>query len=141
MDLMPIAMLDIVHQGWTGGFVVLFALLIGHAVADFALQGDFLAIAKNRHANLDRFFGKDNAPPHVWIWALGAHSLIHAGFVWLVTGSVVLGAAEMLLHWVIDYAKSEGRTSFSFDQLLHIACKLVYAILIAAGVSWVFWSP
>ncbi len=45
MDLIPIAILDIVHQGWMGGFVVLFALLIGHAVADFALQGDFLAIA------------------------------------------------------------------------------------------------
>ncbi|MEP4079785.1 DUF3307 domain-containing protein [Haloferula sp.] len=141
MDFTPIAFLDISHQGWMGGFVVLFALVIGHAVADFALQGDFLAIAKNRHANLDRFFGKDGAPPHVWVWALGAHSLIHAGAVWFITGSVVLGAAELVLHWVIDYAKSEGHTNFSIDQLLHLVCKLIYSLLIAMGVGWVYWTP
>lgn len=136
-----VACLDIVHQGWMGGLVVFFALVIGHAVADFALQTDFIAIAKNPHANLERFFGKDDVPPHVWIWALGAHAMIHSAAVWLVTGSVVLAAAESVLHWVIDCAKSEGLTSFSADQLLHIGCKLVYAALIAAGVSWVFWTP
>jgi len=141
MGFNAIASLEIVHHGWLGGAVVLFALVIGHAVADFALQGDFIAIAKNRHANLDRFFGKDGAPPHVWIWALGAHSLIHAGAVWLVTGSVVLGAAELVLHWIIDYAKSEGHTNFSVDQLLHLACKLIYAVLIAANVGWISWTP
>ena len=136
-----IACLDVTHQGWLGGLVVLFALIIGHAVADFALQTDFLAAAKNQHANLDRFFGKEGAPPHVWVWALGAHSLIHAAAVWLITGSVVLAAIESVLHWLIDYAKSEGHTSFSVDQMLHLACKLLYAILIGMGVSWIHWAP
>ena len=136
-----IACLDVTHQGWLGGLVVLFALVIGHAVADFALQTDFIAIAKNPHANLDRFFGKEGVPPHVWIWALGAHSLIHSAAVWLITGSVVLAAVEAVLHWLIDYANSEGLTNFSVDQLLHIGCKLLYAVLIATGVSWVLWTP
>lgn len=136
-----IALTSLSGEGWAGGLVMLFALVIGHAIADFALQTDFLASAKNRHAQLDRFFGKDRTPPHVWFWALGAHSLIHAAAVWIITGSVVLAAAELVLHWVIDYAKCEGHTNFSVDQLLHLACKLVYAILIASGASWVMWSP
>jgi hypothetical protein len=141
MTFIPVALLDVVHQGWLGGLVVLFALVIGHAVADFALQTEFIAVAKNPHADLSQFFGKEGVPPNVWIWALGAHSLIHSAAVWLITGSVVLAAAEAILHWLIDYAKSEGITNFSVDQLCHISCKLIYAILIATGVSWVFWTP
>jgi hypothetical protein len=124
-------------------WVAMFALAIGHALADFALQGDFLSQAKNRHADVARFFGERSQPRGLWVHALTAHALIHAGTVWLITGSVVLGTIELIVHWLIDYAKCENWTSFSTDQLLHLACKAGYAWLLATGTlaSWIAWSP
>jgi hypothetical protein len=112
--------------------VVFFALAIGHALADFALQGDFLSTAKNRHADAARFFGESGAPKGLWVHALAAHSLIHAGAVWIVTGSVVLAAVELIAHWLIDFVKCEGWTNFTADQFLHLGCKLAYAIALTA---------
>ena len=119
-----------------GALLVFLALAIGHAIADFPLQGLFLSEAKNRHGDLSNYF-KNEMPRGVWIHALTAHSLIHAGAVWLITGSVVLALIELVLHWVIDFAKCEGWTGFNTDQLLHYLCKLSYAALIWLGVSWI----
>jgi hypothetical protein len=140
---MTAALLSDLPTGAATFWVVLFALAIGHALADFALQGDFLAQAKNRHADLARFFGEKSQPRDLWIHALTAHSLIQAGSVWLVTGSVVLGAVEFVLHWLIDLAKGEEWTSFSLDQYLHLACKVLYAALIASGSfsGIIQWAP
>lgn len=121
--------------------VVLFALVIAHAIADFPLQGEFLAKAKNRHADLSGIFGKIPVPPNLWVHALTAHSLVHAGAVWLVTGSVALGAVELVIHWIIDFTKCENWTSFTADQLLHIVCKITFAALLYVGPAWVTWTP
>jgi hypothetical protein len=99
---------------------MLFALLVGHALADYPLQGDFLAQAKNRNTSLGRMY---------WPWALGAHSLINGGAVFLVTGSLVLGLAETAVHAAIDFAKCETWISFDADQALHLACKAVWWVL------------
>ena len=112
-----------------GMLLVFLALAIGHAVTDFPLQGPFLSDAKNRHADISAYFNKET-PPGVWLHALTAHSLIHSGAVWLITGSAVLAVVELVLHWLIDYAKCEGWTGFNTDQLLHYVCKLAYAMLI-----------
>ena len=120
-------------QTWSQGLQVLFALAIGHALADFPLQGDFLAMCKNRR-HLIRL--KDpNRPPSMWITCMAAHCLIHAGMVWAVTGSAILGAVEFVIHWVLDTVKCEGKTDFSFDQFLHLACKIVYVI--AGMAHWI----
>jgi Protein of unknown function (DUF3307) len=120
-------------QTWSQGLQVLFALAIGHALADFPLQGDFLAMCKNRRY-LIRL--KDpNRPPSMWITCMAAHCLIHAGMVWAITGSAVLGAVEFVIHWALDTAKCEGRTDFSFDQVLHLSCKIVYVI--AGMAHWI----
>jgi len=121
--------------------VVLFALVIGHALCDFALQPEFMAIGKNRHANLSKFFGEKAPPSGVWVHALAAHCLIHAGAVWLLTGSVLLGAVEFVLHTIIDFIKCEGKTSFDADQYLHYACKLLYIAALYLGCSCLTWSP
>lgn len=107
--------------------VMFFALAIGHALADFSLQGDFLSAAKNRHADLARFFGESGQPKYLWVHALTAHAMIHAGAVWIITGSVTLAAIELFIHWLIDFAKCEGWTNFSADQFLHLGCKVAYA--------------
>lgn len=101
----------------------LFALLlVGHALADYPLQGDFLARAKNRTAPI---------PGVPWYQALFAHAAIHGGFVGVITGSVWLGLAEFVIHAAIDDAKCRGWISYNTDQALHIACKTLWVAIIA----------
>ncbi len=115
------------------GLVLLFALLIGHALADYPLQGDFLAIHKNRHVKLPR--QSRDFPPTLWVHCLLAHSLIHAGFVWVISGQVIFALAETVLHFIIDYVKCERITSYHTDQLLHVGCKVLYVAVLMLG--WV----
>lgn len=93
-------------------------LLAAHWVADYPLQGDFLATAK-AHGPLR-------------VYHLCAHAGIHAGAVALVTGQVWLGPAEFVAHTIIDESKTRGRISFATDQALHIACKVVWLAILTA---------
>lgn len=101
-------------------------MLTGHAIADYPLQGDFLAKAKNRYAPI---------PGVPWYQALGAHAVIHGGFVLAITGSLTLGIAEAAIHFLIDDTKCRGRISYNTDQFLHIACKAVWALALYAGIA------
>lgn len=100
-------------------------LVVGHALADYPLQGDFLSKAKNRAAPI---------PGVPWWQALGAHSVIHGGMVGLITGIWWLGVAEAVAHTLIDDAKCTGKISFSWDQALHLVCKFVWLVA-AVGVG------
>ena len=104
--------------------VLLFA---GHALCDYPLQGDFLAKGKNHTAPLT------GVP---WYQCLFAHASIHAGMVYLVTGSAWMAGAELLIHAATDYAKCSGwfgkfpaHTPFNIDQAIHYACKILWAVL------------
>ena len=103
--------------------ILFFQLLIGHAAADFVLQSDTMARAKNRHSEFARSQGA-NFP--AWYYWLTAHSLVHGGVVYLLTGSALLGLLETALHWCIDFAKSERWIGFHQDQALHMLCKAGY---------------
>lgn len=100
---------------------MLVMLLGAHALADYPLQGDFLARAKNRMAPLM------GVP---WQQALGAHALIHALFVLLITQVVWLALFELVAHAVIDDLKCRGRISFNADQALHALCKVGYVLVL-----------
>lgn len=104
----------------------LFALLVGHALADYPLQGDFLARAKNHRAPIA------GVP---WYQALGAHALIHGGMVWAITGLWWLGAMEIAAHALIDFSKCQGAIGFNGDQFLHVACKVAYAGILVGILS------
>lgn len=93
-------------------------LLAAHWVADYPLQGDFLAKAKQQGP--------------LRLYHLIAHSGIHGGAVALVTGSVWLGLAEWIAHTIIDELKARGWTSFALDQVLHIICKAVWLAILFA---------
>ena len=118
--------------GLGSAFSMFFALLIGHSLADFPLQGDFLSRGKNRNNPPAELADGKKSPANLWVYLMSAHCFIHAGFVWVVSGHVLLGLAEFILHWSIDAAKCEGRTSFATDQWLHIITK--------AGYVWILWA-
>ena len=117
-------------NGALEALVLFFALVIGHAFADFPLQGDFLSHGKNRNITPPKLADGKKSPRYLWIYLMTAHCLIHAGFVWVITGCVALALAELVLHWVIDAAKCEGKTSFATDQWLHIATKAVFVLIV-----------
>lgn len=106
----------------TDPITLLALLIVGHAIADYPLQGDFLARGKNRTAPL---------PGVPWQHPMAAHCIIHGGLVGLLTGSLALGAAEAVAHWLIDDAKCSGRFGYHTDQALHVACKVLWVL--AAG--------
>lgn len=100
-------------------------MLIGHALADYPLQGDWLSKAKNPMLSL--------VPGEsIWPGALLCHAAIQAGAVKLATESWVLAALEFIAHAAIDYAKCVGCFGYNFDQLLHVAYKIVWAVILAA---------
>ena len=105
---------------WTP--IELFGILVfGHALADYPLQGDFLAKAKNHKAPI---------PGIPWWQALFAHSVIHAGFVGIVTGYWFIAALELVAHSIIDYSKcNDSRVTFNIDQAAHIVCKVIWCVM------------
>ena len=100
----------------------IFKLFIAHAVADFALQSDWMA--KNKNPN---YSGYDSTIT-IWPYVLISHALIHVGAVWIVTGDVFIALIELFAHFTIDYLKCYGLISFHQDQMLHIACKIIYGV-------------
>lgn len=120
--------------GIGSALVLFFAFSIGHALGDFPLQGDFLARGKNRRLPSPILADSDHSHKRVWIFCLTYHALIHAGLVWIITGSVLIGIIELVVHWIIDALKAENLFSFETDQWLHLATKAIYVVLIWAEV-------
>lgn len=116
--------------GLGSALTLLFALLIGHSFADFPLQGDFISRGKNRHLEPPKLADGKESPRNLWVYLMSAHCLIHAGFVWLLTGHIIFAIAEFILHWLIDVLKCEGKTSFAADQWLHITCKVAFVAIL-----------
>lgn len=105
--------------------MTLFWLLVLHVLADFPLQNDFLAKAKNPMAPI---------PGVPWWYCLSAHALLHAGAVALVIPGAA--ACEFAAHAMLDYAKCRGwlgagSRAFIVDQLGHVACKVAYVWVLA----------
>ena len=106
-----------------------FWLVFFHFLADYPLQGEFLARFKNPKDTLhdDNRFGEG-----AWRWALWGHSLIHGGVVFFATGIMWLGFAEMLAHAIIDKRKVDGKITFHQDQTLHMIVKALWAVIAIA---------
>jgi Protein of unknown function (DUF3307) len=100
-------------------------LCAGHALCDYPLQGDFLSRGKNHKTP---FTGM------AWQQLLLAHCLIHMGMVLLITGSIWLALAELVIHYATDWAKCDGRINFNTDQAIHYTCKLLWAYW--AALAW-----
>ena len=108
-----------------GLFAIFFLLMVGHAVADYALQSSELSETKRRAKN-----------PGGWWMALGAHALIHGGAVTLVLGSPLLGFFEFVAHFCIDFGRCEGKYSYKVDQFLHVLCKVLWIVFFLLGIHY-----
>lgn len=95
-------------------------LAMAHFVADFVLQHDRLAVEKCP--------GADATLP--WYWWLTGHAACHGLLVGLLTGIPLLGVAEWVAHWLIDYLKCRNRFNLAVDQLLHLLCKGLWIALL-----------
>lgn len=104
-------------------FNLVLMLAMGHFVADFALQGDRMAVEKCPGQGV--VLG--------WGWWLCAHAAIHGFFVAWITGVPLLGLAEWLVHSLIDLGKCRRRYGMGIDQCLHLVCKVVWALV---AVTW-----
>lgn len=103
--------------------MICFLLLVAHAICDYPLQGDAVAINKNRNAKTDL---QKSVP---WYYWMGSHALMHGGAVALITGMPMLGVLETACHFMIDYLKCQKIFDIHIDQLLHIVCKLVWVFI------------
>ena len=102
-----------------------FLLIMGHAVADFALQSDWMAKAKNRNGWIEPTHMDDYV---MWAYVLTAHAL-HAAAVYVITGRMDLALLEFVIRWIVDFGKCEGWFGFQVDQWLHIFAKMLYLFL------------
>jgi len=109
-----------------------FQFLVGHALGDYVFQRDIMAKSKSRHADIFKTAGP-RFP--AWYYWLGSHALVHGGAVFIVSGSLLLGVVETVLHFLIDFCKCEHWFNLHVDQILHILCKLAYVYVIYQG--WV----
>lgn len=100
---------------------LLFLLVVGHALADYPLQGEFLATAKDHKTQVGR---------HIWPWALSFHAMIHGGLVYAITGVAWIGLLEVAVHAGIDWAKTHNYITFNVDQWLHLGCKVVWVVIV-----------
>jgi hypothetical protein len=114
---------------------VLFWLLVGHAVADLPLQAGPMAAEKCRRSTS----ALQKSVP--WYYWLSAHALIHGGAVFAATGSLVLGLAETVVHWFIDFGKCEGWFGIHVDQALHVGCKVLWVVVVYNWPDLAFAIP
>jgi hypothetical protein len=129
-----IANVPVTQLDFQGALVLFFAFSIGHAIADFPLQGEFLSRGKNRHIPPPPLSDGGSSPRRLWIYLMSAHTLTHAGMVWIICGSPLLAFAEFVIHWAIDAMKCERVTGFESDQWLHLLTKAAYVAVIWGGL-------
>lgn len=113
-------------------FVVIFSqtfflLLFGHFLADFPLQNNYVAKMKNRELN----------PTSTWPLVMFGHCMIHAGIVFIITGSLALGIFQLFTHFAIDTLRcscvfGEGDRAVWLDQFLHVTVLVVTALIFTA---------
>jgi hypothetical protein len=109
---------------------LLFWLIVGHFVADFALQSGDMAKGK----------GSFNDPLHgvPWYYWMSAHCAIHAGAVALITQSILLGMIEFFIHFILDVGKCAGIISIHEDQFWHLFFKL---LLMGLAIQYMMETP
>jgi hypothetical protein len=103
-------------------FETVFLLIAAHFLCDYPLQGDWLSKIKNHKI--------DMVGEMIWPEALIGHSMIHAAAVYLITGNQCVAVSELVIHAATDFSKCEGWIGYRTDQSIHLACKILWALLL-----------
>lgn len=101
----------------------LIILVAGHLICDYPLQGDAIALGKNRNVDPARF-GVN------WYYWMASHAATHAMAVWIITGNFAAGLFEFIMHFIIDFGKCEKKYGLHVDQALHVICKIVIVLIL-----------
>ena len=114
---------------------LLFFLLLGHYIGDFALQSDKMAQNK---AN-----SKGTLSLHVLIYTVTialflAYGLnIHESDAFMNPTTILVLAAVYLIHWIQDYTKSKSfngsKQAYYIDQSIHILTLVIIRIYVYGG--------
>ncbi len=115
---------------------MLFYLIAGHMLMDFALQGDAIATCKCRSANHPL---QKSVPWYYWMLA---HCFLHGAMVgvilqWFgvdVSIAIAFAILETIIHTLIDICKCAKYFGIHTDQALHIGCKIVWWGILFSGV-------
>lgn len=118
-----------------GPATLLFLMICGHAVCDFALQNEWIATNKNRHVRDKLLPEMRKQTQIIWPYLLAAHALHHGLAVFLITQKLSLGIAETALHWLTDFGKCEKWFGFHTDQLIHLLSKILWIYLLTNGLA------
>jgi hypothetical protein len=113
---------------------LLFFLIAAHALMDYSLQNDSMAVCKCPKST------SPLAAAVPWYYWLTSHALLHGaavgvifrwmGFTWDVVALVAM--AETVIHWYVDFGKCAKWYSLHTDQALHVVCKIAWWALVAA---------
>jgi hypothetical protein len=117
---------------------MLFFLLAGHALVDFATQSDRMAVSKSRWTAPTE---PGTAPWYFW---LTAHAVLHGAAVGAVVrwfgydwyNAVGFALAETAAHWAIDFGKGDRLYGVHIDQVLHILCKIAWYLMLVYLATW-----
>lgn len=97
--------------------LMLVELLGAHALFDFVLQGEFIALGKNRYKP---------TPLVPWYHAMLAHVTLHGAAVAIITGIWWLFIVEAVIHFITDDLKCANKISTDTDQWIHLVCKFIW---------------
>jgi hypothetical protein len=117
-------------------FALLFFLIAGHALMDYSLQNDSMAVCKCPKST------SPLATAVPWYYWLTSHALLHGmavgvifhwvGFDWNTVAALAM--AETVIHWFIDLGKCQKLYSLHVDQAFHVVCKIAWWAVAAAEV-------
>jgi hypothetical protein len=110
-----------IRPGWAAGSHLIHHHDAGAAIADYALQTEWIVKAKQPGFTVEG--------EAIWPGVLACHAAILVAAVKLVTGSWLLAGLEFVAHAAIDYFRGRRHLSYSDDQAAHVACKAVWAAL------------
>lgn len=114
---------------------LLFFLLIGHYIGDFALQSDKMAQNKGRSKVFLSF--------HVLIYTATLASFLvyglnlHENTSFMSLTTLLVVAAVYVIHWIQDFIKSQKfngtKQAYYVDQAIHVITLLIIRIYVYGG--------
>ena len=114
---------------------LLFFLLLGHYLGDFALQSDFMAQNKNKSKALLSWHVLIYTVTLALFLAYGLHLQNNDSFVSLTTLLVLV--AVYLIHWIQDSIKSQkfngSKQAYYVDQAIHVITLVVVRVYVYGG--------